>query len=52
MKRIKLDYVIIIKSFTATLKRSYVFSGSFSQAVKRASELCYSDEYVYSVTVA
>lgn len=52
MKRIKLNYVIVIKNFTTTLKRSYVFYGTFSQAVKRASELCYFDECIYSITVA
>jgi hypothetical protein len=52
MKRIKLNYVIVIKSSTTSSKRTYVFNGTFSQVSKKASELCYFDEYIYSITVA
>lgn len=40
MKRIKLNYVIAIKSSTTSSKRVYVFNGTFSQVSKKASELC------------
>lgn len=52
MKRFKLIFVVVIKNCMNSSKRSCVVNGTFLQASKRASDLCSSDEYVYSLTVA